>query len=426
MKRFLTILLVLVLSFSLFVSCDPNTAQKDSNDDDNKPSGGGTSQVEPSIEVPETEAKGDDISEIEVNQLLGSYKGLYDTLIKDVSQLGEYPSKQEIKLTLKFPNGLELATEDDYKKYVEHLKNNAKYSDEQIAEEYPNLTPYTYKNIYLELSGSDYKDDGKGNKGYENRSSLIKYSDKEIPENSEYIASDFKDSRVISDFNIFGYYHGGSYVNGEYVSDSSVLLNSLSGQVVKLNGSYKAYGSENTPIITISTENLEIAINDENKISVKGDIKVVLGDKSYDITLDLALSYDGKINITNSDGKVTAIAPKKYMFTVTNIKITSSLINASLLGTATMSINEIGSAEAFDIIVKYSDELKGKENLYLFAQLDVKSEDINKVNGGNALSLLDCLKIYEFKYSGEEYSAESVKTVIKTMIESMQNNTSNP
>ncbi len=40
MKRFLTILLVLVLSFSLFVSCDPNTAQKDSNDDDNKPSGG--------------------------------------------------------------------------------------------------------------------------------------------------------------------------------------------------------------------------------------------------------------------------------------------------------------------------------------------------------------------------------------------------
>ena len=41
MKRFLTILLVLVLSFSLFVSCDPNTAQKDSNDDDNKPSGGG-------------------------------------------------------------------------------------------------------------------------------------------------------------------------------------------------------------------------------------------------------------------------------------------------------------------------------------------------------------------------------------------------
>lgn len=42
MKRFLTILLVLVLSFFLFVSCDPNTAKKDlTQNDDNKTSGGG-------------------------------------------------------------------------------------------------------------------------------------------------------------------------------------------------------------------------------------------------------------------------------------------------------------------------------------------------------------------------------------------------
>lgn len=38
MKKFLTILLVLVVSFSLFVSCDPNI---DKDDDKKNPTGGG-------------------------------------------------------------------------------------------------------------------------------------------------------------------------------------------------------------------------------------------------------------------------------------------------------------------------------------------------------------------------------------------------
>ena len=432
MKKILTILLVLVLSFSLFVSCDPNINKKDSDDDNKTPTGGGTTQVDPSKEdpnnngekpsqdVPDKEAEGTTFSEIEINQLMGSYKGLYETLIKETPKIEGQPSKIELNVTAKFPDGLVLATEEDYKKAAEDRNDKS----------YLSLSPYTYHNIYFEGTCSDWSEEYKE---YNISNSTIKYSNIEDPTKNDYITDE--EGRVIKDFDIFGYYHAGSHYNGEYIQDASVILNNLSGQKAIINGSLKLYGSDNTAI-TISTEGLTIAVSNDSEVSVKGDVKVISGDKTYVFTLDFSIKfedmfvytkkyYDGNGNIIHTS---SSIIPKKYTLTINNLGISSELFGVSLDGIASMSLNEQGVMESFKIIINdYTDSINGKENLKLNALFEIKPEDITNINnGGDLLAILDYLKIYEFKYSGQEYSADSVKAVIKSMIENMQKNPSNP
>ena len=425
MKKFLTILLVLVVSFSLFVSCDPNI---DKDDDKKNPTGGGTTQVDPSKEdqnnngekpsqdVPDKEAEGTTFSEIEINQLMGSYKGLYETLIKETPKIEGQPSKIELNVTAKFPNGLVLAKEEDYKKAAE----------DKNGESYLSLSPYKYRNIYFEGTCSDWSEEYKK---YNISNPTIKYSNIEDPTKNDYITDE--EGRVIKDFNIFGRYYGSKVLDGHYVQDPSILLKNLSGQKAIINGSLKLYGSDNTAI-TISTEGLTIAVSNDSEVSVKGDVKVISGDKTYVFTLDFSIKFEETVVMKHYDNNTgsytyTSIIPKKYTLTINKIGISSDKFGASLGGIASMSLNEQGVMESFKITINYTDSINGKENLKLYALFEIKPEDITNINNaGDPLAILDYLKIYEFKYSGQEYSADSVKAVIKSMIENMQKNPSNP
>lgn len=429
MKKILTILLVLVLSFSLFVSCDPNINKKDSDDDNKTPTGGGTTQVDPSKEdpnnngekpsqdVPDKEAEGTTFSEIEINQLMGSYKGLYETLVKETPKIKGQPSKIELNVTAKFSKDLVLATKEDYKKAAKDRND----------ESYLSLSPYKYRNIYFEGTCSDWSEEYKE---YNISNSTIKYSNEENPTKDDYKTDE--EGRVIKDFNIFGYYHAGSHYNGEYIQDASVILNNLSGQKAIINGSLKLYGSDNTAI-TISTKELTIAVSNNSEVSVKGDVRVILGNKTYDFNLDFSINFEEMFVYTKTYGEgqyaSTSISriPKKYTLTINELGVSSELFDASLVGIASMSLNEQGVMESFKIIINdYTDSINGKENLKLNALFEIKPEDITNINnGGDSLAILDYLKIYEFKYSGQEYSAESVKAVIKSMIENMQKDPSN-
>lgn len=391
--------------------------------------GGGTTQVDPSKEdqnnngekpsqdVPDKEAEGTTFSEIEINQLMGSYKGLYETLIKETPKIEGQPSKIELNVTAKFPKGLVLAKEEDYKKAAEDIND----------ESYSNLEPYIYKNINFELKSFDWDEQYKD---YMSSNSTIKYSNEENPTKDDYITDE--EGRVINDFIIFGDYHAGSHYNGEYIQDASVILNNLSGQKAIINGSLKLYGSDNTAI-TISTEGLTIAVSNDSEVSVKGDVKVISGDKTYDFNLDFSIKFEEMFVYTKTYGEgqyaSTSISriPKKYTLTINELGVSSELFDASLVGIASMSLNEQGVMESFKIIINYTDSINGKENLKLYALFEIKPEDITNINNaGDPLAILDYLKIYEFKYSGQEYSADSVKAVIKSMIENMQKNPSNP
>ena len=427
MKKFLTILLVLVVSFSLFVSCDPNI---DKDDDKKNPTGGGTTQVDPSKEdqnnngekpsqdVPDKEAEGTTFSEIEINQLMGSYKGLYETLIKETPKIEGQPSKIELNVTAKFPNGLVLAKEEDYKKAAEDR-------EDRNDESYSNLEPYIYKNINFELISFNWNEQYKY---YMSSNSTIKYSNEENPTKDDYKTDE--EGRIIKDFIIFGRYYGSKVLDGHYVQDPSILLKNLSGQKAIINGSLKLYGSDNTAI-TISTEGLTIAVSNDSEVSVKGDVKVISGDKTYVFTLDFSINFEETVVMKHYDNNTgsytyTSIIPKKYTLTINKIGISSDKFGASLGGIASMSLNEQGVMESFKITINYTDSINGKENLKLNALFEIKPEDITNINnGGDLLAILDYLKIYEFKYSGQEYSADSVKAVIKSMIENMQKNPSN-
>lgn len=348
---------------------------------------------------------------------MGSYKGLYETLIKETPKIEGQPSKIELNVTAKFPDGLVLATEEDYKKAAEDINDKS----------YLSLSPYKYRNIYFEGTCSDWSEEYKK---YNISNSTIKYSNIEDPTKNDYITDE--EGRVIKDFDIFGRYYGSKVLDGDYVQDPSILLKNLSGQKAIINGSLKLYGSDNTQSITISTEGLTIAVSNDSKVSVKGDVKVISGDKTYVFTLDFSINFEETVVMKHYDNNTgsytyTSIIPKKYTLTINNLGISSELFGVSLDGIASMSLNEQGVMESFKIIINYTDSINGKENLKLYALFEIKPEDITNINNaGDPLAILDYLKIYEFKYSGQEYSADSVKAVIKSMIENMQKNPSNP
>lgn len=415
MKRFLTILLVLVLSFFLFVSCDPNTAKKDlTQNDDNKTSGGGTSQVEPSIEVPETEAKGNDFSKVNFESFILDYDKLIDSVLPN--SLMKMPSKIDIEVETVFPKGIKLATEDDY-------INAAKDPNSGINKD---GKPYNYKNIFIKTTLT--KDSTNGKDRLSSEYLTIKYSNIENPTNDEYIVAEKGNTdQFFGDLMLLAYYHGtatneyGTYLDALRLQDY-VAFN-LKPEAI-INCSIKLYYTNGESAeITITTEDLEVSLVN-NKATFKGKIFAIVNGVEFNFDVNFDVSHEGNMVRFSINENSYVETYEKIYFKINNLSLSCDLIDANLTGEATL--NNTNNGCSFDIIVRYSDTLKDKENLSLFAQLDVKSEDINKVNDGNVLALLDCLKIYEFKYSGEEYSAESVKTVIKTMIENLQNNASKP
>lgn len=373
MKRIIISLMVILMAFSLFISCEVNKTP----------------------EAPRTEAEGKDLNP---ETLVSVYSTTNDAMGPVVHEFDDF-SKIKGDIQINFPNGLQLVTIEDYEKAE---KDGLKPVESK---------PLVYKWLTIEAVSEKNSENGKID------SLVIKYSTLDNPSyGSDYETFD-KSCALGQELNMFASYH----LNDSELSFSEIIgyICSMCKPSVKIIGALNIYLDESeTPSIVFIFDNLSINVVNK-KIEIKGGIntsKKKINDYSFNIDASIDFSDFKLVQVVK--GEDAEILPegnlhlniKKLDLQVGTIKVN---LSTKLDLTVKIDSEQTPFITACNIELKLREKIDGNEILSLDVALNANQNQIKSLS-----DLITYLKIYEFKINGEAYSAPSVKTTLNNLVTS--------
>ena len=393
MKRLSILLLALLLAVSMvFVSCESNPNKENTEQ--------------------KTEAEVKEFNEVTANAVVERNKELAGELkpyIKTIEGIMKNPddiTSLVVKLRIEPKNSgdtFSFTTAEDYKAYkscLEKYNETAGSGNEKYIPDDSELVPKKYK--YVDVTWNVFPEDGPDEISYSTDTKGYKVKD--------FVYGKTNDNPLGMDVQCFVY----AFETDTNVTDliSTVL------EIAKVSPTFKGsveIGVKGTTYVlsfseSLSSEGKSIIIVDN--ISIKQGETTLASFKcrssvKFSDDFSLVEKYDaatGKKITTDVKGSVT--------FSFADIELLLGDGTYSLTGSIDGTLDF--TTQRVVVNCTLTEKIKNIEFIALDITFDITKAVMEKAD--NVENILDCLKIFTFRVAGTEYSAESVKKYISTLL----------
>lgn len=363
-----------------------------------------------------TEAEGKEFNEVTANAVVEGNKelaGELDPYIKTIDEIMKNPEKITslvVKLRIEPKNSgdtFSFTTAEDYKVYKSCLEkhNEIADTDETVAKAYipadSEFVPKKYK--YIEVTWNAILD--KFAFSYETDKKVYNVEDLDYDEtNDNPLGMDAQCFECSTETDLG-------------VTDYSPLISSVL-EIAKVSPTFKGsveIGVEDTKYVfsyseTLSSEGKSIILVDNISIK-KGETTLA----SFKCRSSVKFSDDFSLvekNDTATGKKITTDVKGSVTFSFADIELLLGDGTYSLTGSIDGTLDF--TTQRVVVNCTLTEKIKNIEFIALDITFDITKAVMEKAD--NVENILDCLKIYTFRVGGTEYSAESVKKYISTLL----------